>query len=387
MDWGSPADDAELQALEGVLQQCFAIPRLPWTSWYDRVGRERIRVVREQGRVVAGLGVYALAQFWGGESVPMGGVAGVGVAAEARGGGLARAMMTETLRELRAEGVPLSALYASTATLYRTVGYEQAGTKITWEAPLASLPRGRHDLPVRAVDPRESVRFAPLYTARARRWNGHLDRPPAIWSRIAEPYDDVAYGYTIGGEDETVAYLVHTQKPLHQNHHEVVVRDMAWSTRAGADRLIALLSDLRSLGDTVVWTGVASDPLVSLLPEQTARVRAHERWMLRIVDVPRALSMRGFPPVDGEVHLDVMDELLPDNAGRWLLRVRAGRAEVERGGHGDVTLDVAALAPLYTGFASPPVLRAREDLRCEDVALAHLSAIFAGPEPWLCDHF
>ena len=386
MDWGPPRNDAEVQALERVLQQSFGIPNLPWTSWFERVGRERIRVVRAQGRVVAGLGVYSLAQFWGGEVVPMGGVAGVGVAAEVRGTGIARAMMAETLRELRGAGVPLSALYPSTTALYRAVGYEQAGTKITWEAPLAALPRGRHDLAVQAVDPHDRA-FAPLYTARARCWNGHLDRPAAIWSRIADPYGEVAYAYTIGREDDPVAYLVHTQKAIRAIHYEVVVRDLVWSTRAGADRVIALLSYLRSLGDKLVWTGVASDPLVSLLPEQTARVRDHQRWMLRIVDVPRALAQRGYAPVDGEVHLQLTDDVLPENAGAWTLRVRGGRAEVDRGGRGEVALDVAALACLYSGFATPLVLRARAALRCEDAQAALLTALFAGEEPWMCDHF
>jgi predicted acetyltransferase len=36
-----------------------------------------------------------------------------------------------------------------------------------------------------------------------------------------------------------------------------------------------------------------SDPLVSLLPEQTAKPIEHSRWMLRILDPVRALSMRG----------------------------------------------------------------------------------------------
>ena len=45
--------------------------------------------------------------------------------------------------------------------------------------------------------------------------------------------------------------------------------------------------------------------------------------MLRVVDVAAALSLRGYSPgVTGEVHFDVTaDEVLPENAGRWVLRV------------------------------------------------------------------
>ena len=387
MDWGPPRDDDEQAALERVLQLSFGLANLSWASWFERVGQGNIRVLRERGRVVAGLGVYPLRQYWAGKSLPMGGVAGVGVAPERRGAGLARAMMIETLRELRAAGVPLSVLYASTSSLYRGVGYEQARAKITYEAPLASLPRGRHDLLVRAVDPRQHAPFAPLYAARAREWSGHLDRSGAIWSRVAEPTGEVTYGYLVGTDDAPSAYLVHTQKAVRSIHFEVNVRDIVWTSQAAAERIVGLLSDLRSLGDTLVWTGVTSDPLVSMLPEQTYRVRALDRWMLRIVDVVRALEDRGWPPLDGELHLQLTDELLPDNAGPWTLRVSSGIARVERGGRGELALDVAALASMYTGFASPYALRARGALAAPDAVLPLATALFAGPDPWLCDHF
>lgn len=54
-------------------------------------------------------------------AIPMEGAAGVAVAPESRGRGLALNLMRELVREIAHEGVPLTALYASTQSLYRQV--------------------------------------------------------------------------------------------------------------------------------------------------------------------------------------------------------------------------------------------------------------------------
>jgi predicted acetyltransferase len=379
-----PETDAEVDALERVLQTSFAIPNIRWTTFFDRIGRANLRVVLERGEVIAGLGFYRMAQWFGGRSVKLAGIAGVGVAPEVRGRGIAADMCTRVLRELRDEGFALAALYATTATLYRAVGFEQAGTKLGYSAKLASLPRGDHALPCKTIDPREFAPLRPLYDARARAWTGHLDRTPALWERIGAPYLEHGgvYAYAVGEPIE--GYVVFTQKELENLHFRVSIRDMVWSTPAAARRLCALLADLRSLGDEIVWTGCAADPLVSLLPEQSQKVTAHERWMLRVLDVARALESRGWPTMTAEVHLRVKDEHLEHNNGAFVLRMENGAARVERGGRGDVALDVRALAAMYSGFATPYTMAAAGLLEGDASTLA---ALFAGPEPWCCDHF
>lgn len=61
-----------------------------------------------------------------------------------------------------------------------------------------------------------------------------------------------------------------------------------------------------------------------------------DAWMLRVLDVPRALSARGWPAhLEGELHLEVTDDLVAANRGRWRLRVTGGAATVEPGGRGE----------------------------------------------------
>ncbi len=377
--------------LERILQESFGTDDLPWTAWMERIGHENLRVVEERGVIRGGLGFYRFGQWWGGARVPMIGLAGVGVAPDARGRGLARRFLVETLAEARAEGVPLAALYASSVAVYRSVGFEPAGSYFRYSAPIASLPRGDHELecaPFSALEEHTSEErsLRALYDARARGWSGHLDRSEAIWARSRRPYKGTARCYRFGPKEAPEGYVIYTHAPSADLHFAVVLRDLVLGTPAAARRCMALLRDLGSLGNEIRWLGCASDPLVSLLPEQTARVEESGRWLLRILDPIRALAMRGYA-ADGEACFGVRDALFGDEGVR--LTVRNGHAEVSREPFETTSLrlDARALAALYTGFAHPASLFAAGLVEGEIGEALALARLFSGPEPWLPDWF
>ncbi len=381
-------DELERAALEAVLQESFGTDDLPWTTWMERIGHENLRVSVVDGAVLGGLGFYRFGQRWGGSAVPMIGLAGVGVAPFARGRGVARRFLVSTLAEARDEGVPLAGLYASSAAVYRSVGFEQAGTALRWAAPIATLPRGDHALEAAPFDPPAlDPALRELYEARARAWSGPLDRNEAIWARITQPNRDVRpRAYRFGPADRPEGYVVYAHTPQQGLHFAITIRDLVLATPAAARRCVALLSDLRSLATELRWLGCASDPLVSLLPEETARVTDQNRWMLRILDPERALAMRGYA-TDGEARFEVRDALFGDAGVR--LRVVDRRATVSREppGRAGLVIDARALAALYSGFASPSTLVTMGLVDGDSTALYELARLFAGREPWLCDWF
>ena len=109
---------------------------------------------------------------------------------------------------------------------------------------------------------------------------------------------------------------------------------------------------------------------------------------MRILDVKEALARRGWPTgVEAELHLDVRDELLRENHGRWVLAIGGGAAEVRAGGRGELACDVRGLAPLYTGMLPPRALAALGWIEGSEAALATAGRAFAGPEPWMPDMF
>jgi predicted acetyltransferase len=86
------ATDAERAALAPMISHTFGFPAADAPAWFERAGYENLRALREGG-LAGGLIVVPMGQYFGGRSVPMTGVAGVGVAPEHRGRGAGTRMM------------------------------------------------------------------------------------------------------------------------------------------------------------------------------------------------------------------------------------------------------------------------------------------------------
>lgn len=377
--------------LTQILSRCFGVSASGWETYFVRVGPENFRILRRADEVAGGLAIYFMGQWFGGQSVPMAGIAAVSVAPELRGAGVAFELMARTLRELQETGIPLSSLYASTQRLYRRVGYEQAGSRCKFTMPTRAIGIEDRVLSVRPLDPTRHEVFHDLYRAQAKRGSGHLDRSRAIWERMANPREGekAIYAYLVGKEKDAVpeGYVVFTQ-PENNGGYDLLVRDLVALSPGAARRIVTFFADHRSLAREVTWYGPPTDPLTCLLPEQEARIKHVERWMMRIVDVSKALAMRGYPAgLETELHLEVGDDLLPGNQGRIVLSVANGRGEVTPGGRGELKFEVGGLAPLYSGFLTPLELASVGLLAGSPEALAAAALVFAGPEPWMADYF
>ena len=110
--------------------------------------------------------------------------------------------------------------------------------------------------------------------------------------------------------------------------------------------------------------------------------------MLRVINVGKALEKRGYPlGIETELHLDVQDDLLKENNGKFILSVANGRGKVTRGGKGELKLDVRGLAPLYTGLFSPQALQLAGYLDATQKTISTATQLFVSVSPWMPDFF
>lgn len=390
--FGPPQGEQEAAALEDILCQAFGA-----TPEEERRVTQRVldkgswqRVLREQGRVVAASVLIPLGQWWGGRRVPMVGVSGVGVAPARRGLGAATRLMRETLREARGQGFALSALYPATQPLYRRVGYEQAGSRFEYRVPLSGLEAPDRSLSMRPVEAADLPVLEDVYRRHAQQQQGWVDRNPHLWSRITHPLrGEAAYGYLVEGAAGVEGYLYLSRKTQPQTFkQELNVLDLVALTPAAGRRLMGFIGDHASLATEVLWRGGPADPLLFLLREQPYEVKLLLYWMLRVLDVPAALEARGYPVgLSGSLHLEVVDDLFPENQGRFVLEVDDGEAHVRPGGDGDMKLHVRTLATLYSGFLSPAALRLAGVLEAHEASLRTATALFSGQAPAMPDMF
>lgn len=390
--FGPPQGEQELAAAEDIVCQAFGIPPEEGPQWRKRIeaGGAHLRVLREGGSVAATVAHFAMGQWFGGRSVPLVGIAGVGVAPARRGQGTGTRLMQACLRELRAQGVPLAGLYPATQPLYRRVGFEQAGSRYEIRVQLSGLDFQERSLALRPVQESDMPALHEVYRRHARKQQGWLDRGTYIWNRVLKPRGEpTAYGYLVEGSAGVEGYLFLSRRVSpHGLRQELVLSDLVALTPAAGRRLLSFIGDHRSLADEVVWRGGPADPLLFMLREQTYQVKHLFTWMIRVLDVPATLKARGYPAgLSGALHLEVDDDLFPENRGRFVLEVENGEAEVRPGGDGDLKLHVRALAPLYSGFLSPAALQAAGVLEVDDVSLRTATALFSGPPPAMPDMY
>jgi len=324
----------------------------------------------------------------GGGRVAHAGVTHVGVLPTHTRRGVVTALLRRQLQDFAARGEAVATLRASEAVIYERFGYGIASYTADYE-----LDRRRGVLrdtvpaagPVRLADPAASGKLLADIYARAA-WPGAIDRSQYWWNfrqlaAAASPGPRyLAVHGPEGAEDGYASYQpADTATWFHSRNRAIVVDDLIAHSEQAYLGLIRYLAE-RDLVDAVRLPGrPVDDPLPLLVGDaravQVGNVR-DETW-LRLVDVSAALAARTYSPAAGAVVIDVTDELLPANSGRY--RVWSGGVH-RTGNAADISLGVAALGAAYLGgtrFAALALAGRATERR--PGALAEADALFAAP--------
>jgi len=378
----------DLPAVSQVLGTAFNFDPAIVPEWCAQVGHDNVRVMRDGREVMAALLLIPMGQFFGGQSVPMMGVAGVGTAVTSRGRGVGTALMAATALELHDRGVALSTLYPATETLYRRAGWAQAGTRFRVRVPLGNLPRGGRELGVRDYTETDRAAVEVLYAERARRIDGWIDRGSYAWRRVFQPREGRARAYVVLGDGGPEGYVAFYSSPYVDRRNELVVTDMIAATPAARGRILTLIADHASLATHVQWHGEAADDWIGSLPDQRYEIRVDHFFMTRITNVAAALEARGYAHgAAGRLELDVVDDVVPGNAGRLVLEVDSGRARVSPGGDGTLRVTIGGLASLYGAHLGARALVDLGQVQGPERALAMAESLFGGRPATMRDQF
>ncbi|MFC8851367.1 MULTISPECIES: GNAT family N-acetyltransferase [unclassified Micromonospora] len=299
-----------------------------------------------------------------GAAVPAAHVTMVGVLPTHRRRGLLTRLMRRQLREVRDAGrEPVAVLWASEGRIYPRFGYglaaqqlavECATTELRLPAPTAAEGQLRLDRPAA-----RRAELARVYDRQRADRPGWSDRDDRWWRYVL--------GDPPGGRDDATERRV----LLHEAPDGTLDGYALWRSRGGHDAAgpcgvtvveelvaanpaarLALWRPLLSLDLTrrLSYRGPVDDPLLRLVNEpRRLEPRVTDALWLRVVDVPAALAARRYAAAV-DVVVEVTDELLPENAGRWRLTGGPDGARcVPADGPADLACDVRALGELYLG--------------------------------------
>jgi predicted acetyltransferase len=381
------ADDIEVAA--GIVAHAFNRSASAMAASIAAAPPDEFRVAEAGGVPVGVLRAVPVGQYHGGRAVPAVDVRQVAVAAHARGGGVVRRLLEETLAEQRHRGVGIAVLLPSSVAAYRRLGFEVAGAWTKHEVPVAALGAA----PAAGIEPWSDEGFeevAACYAAFARLHNGLLDRTPAWWQEfvLVASQSNPRHRYLCRVGGEVRGYVVYSQPRVEADiayHYALEVHDMAWLDEHAAANILAFLAGHRALATSVRWIGPPQDPLRIFVDVDDARPAAVRHWMARFVDPVVAFEARGYPPsADADIGLRI--EARSGETTALTISVGGGRARVAEGATNGSTVSAGALAAMFTGWLQPVDAVRTGSLRpARDADVDALAAILAGPTPWTLD--
>jgi predicted acetyltransferase len=376
---------------------------------------DRTLAAFDQAQIVGTAGALTLQMSVPGGLAAAAGVTVVTVLPSHRRRGILTSLMHRQLADIRDRGEVIAALYPSEAGIYGRYGYGAAVTELDFtirrgEGSLRSQPPvdggpgagAGAALRLRIADPVRVV------TDMARVYRSVLPARPGMLARDDRWWDfalwDPLHRRSGGGplrcvvaEDDTGprGYVLYSAQPGERDHglpggvlqaRELMAADPQACAAIWADLLSRdLVAEVRARRRPV------DDPLPYLLADSgRARPEIVGGLWVRLVSVPGALTGRRYP-CDVDLVIDVTDDLLAENAGRWRLRAAAlEHATCERtSAPAEVALPVAALGAAYLGCARLSGLAGAglvTELR--PGALTALSAAMSWePAPWCPTRF
>lgn len=355
-------------------------------AWWNGVQEESITEGRAIGifdgeRLLAHGKVRSYQQFWGGRPMPMGGVAGVVVAPDARGMGVGSLLMKAIAHRSQELGDLVSALYPATIPLYRGLGWEVAGGqyRISMSAEALRTLSGKSISLRTAKEPdletfRQSLNDG--YAAR-------LANGPKMLS-VAEAREQLL-------DDGSMSYLTDGGHVVFEwRREDLEVSYLQADTPGTARALWSVVGSGSSIAKRVVAYVAPDDPIHLLLPDEVDHETYIKRWMLRVMDAPKAVAARGFSPVvTGSAALALKDPVLAGNSGSWRLEVSGGRGHLGPAEANDASLRLGpnGFAALFAGTPVHALRTAGLASGGDPATDQWLDAAFAGRAPYLLEYF
>src|SRR6266568_1036745 len=369
-----PIGEDELDAFLNVDEHAFNTS--PWSDDDRRVGIDRFEFDRTLAAFddTTPVGVTMCYSFRlsvpGQEVLPAAGVTFVAVLPTHRRRGVLSSLMRRQLADVRDRGEPLAILWASESVIYPRYGYGRASWYLGFtlrrgEGTLAGTAPSGSGLRLRLAEPEAALpELAKVYDAVLPARPGFLARSDAWWRRMVYDPAEQRHGasplHCLLAEDASGprGYALYSGMDTWNDflpENVLTVRElMAVDPAASA----ALWSDLLTRDLTsefrVQRRPVDHPLLYQLADPRRARPQLSDGLWMRIVDLPRALAGRKYSsPV--EVVIEVRDEILPSNAGRWRLTTTTETSNglaatcVPASSAADLALDVTELGAAYLG--------------------------------------
>jgi predicted acetyltransferase len=342
-------------------------------------------VVATDGGVIVGHGFgFAMRAYFGGVAVPVVGIASIAVAPEARGRGIARAILGALEARGKKRGAAVAILHAFRHGFYARVGYADVAPNQRLACDPRALPKtwiaAARAANLRAARPNDAARIRALHDDVAKTQTGWLERSEA---RIRRTLANERT-YVVVADAGYVSFEMSQSEP--HDETRILVRDFVAKDHATRRALFGFLATQSGQSSAIEIETRIDDPISFALTDIDGGRFGSERVehdlggivagpMIRMLDVRAALAARGF---SREGTVDLVVDKKP-----MRIVARGGRAKIGRGeSRGAVVMNARTLASIAFGglrasdAASLGLVRGREEAIDAADALLHIPPFF-----------
>lgn len=370
---------ADLPFIIDAYRLAFAFDAAHTRRYVEMTGLASFRVLESNGKPAAVWAVVPCGHWFGGRAVPAANIAHVAIQPEFRGGGLAADILDLSCEDARKDGACLVSLFASTRPVYRRSGFNLAGHEMIYEAETSEFYRIRQDIRCRRVPLAEArAALEPIYRSACQPQAGLLDRSDAHWNLHLDDTRGIPSVFVFGDEEGYAVIDTSDESTL-------TLRDWAALNGAAARQILKFIGTFSTVYGKVRWHGAPQDALVFAMPDKGWTLVHQEEFLLRVLDPAAALTARGYACDDGDLTLAI------DGANRQVLHlsIRDGvaRCAPDHGEEPDLTIEEAHFPSLFSGFRPASFLQRAGHAGGAPRTIALADRVFAGPPPWVAEHF
>ena len=299
-----------------------------------------------------------------GIDAPVAGVSMVGTLPVFRRMGCLRKIHRRHFELLHEEGKrPISILFASQAPIYQRYGYAIVSKQNSYEIEprhiqFKSLKHFNKTGMLKQVHKNELEILDKIYREFTAQRTGYLIRDKFKWETgvlSPPPFTGTVYDKVVYEEDGIpLGYVIYTVEP-HLQGHKISIRDMSWLSISAYYGIWNYFTKM-DIAHSIHWMQVPpDDPMPYLIVELNAlSIKSARGLLARIVDIEKAISLRGYPE-DGEVIFRIEnDDICSWNNGTWVLKIKDGKGSIEKTKLGpEVSMSINSFAMILFGQLSP----------------------------------
>ena len=389
----------EYRALTSAeFEQFWALDRYAFARQYHR-GRYTPEVIAQlrglfvHGELVAQLLIMPFRMQAGNGALSVGAIGSVATWPQHRRRGYAEQLLRAACTELREQGAVLALLYPFRHEFYHRLGWALAGERRLVQPTPGQLRAFQAEASTYvAVGPDQIEELDAIYRGALRGRYGPLVRDQNWWRvDVLRTWSGEPYHAFIWRDDQGRgrSYLIYRLE-RHEAGDRIVCRDIvALDPTARAQLFVFLARHADQIVVAEIPTPIDA-PLNALLPTPVSTTVV-PLFMQRVLDVTRLLTEYPFTATTtGHLTIQIADEWLPDNAGRYLIEWQQGKATVSRLGAGeaDLACTSATLSQLLSRYLRPRTAVAFGLLAApQRQALLLLEAALDGLPPFCADYW